>query len=153
MTWLKKIAVLIKKIPKDFQPEIHKIEKGEKVIGMLPPNLVNLSKLIRWLSNNSVAEAEEHQKICQGGDSCTEFHRKLILARNESQTIKEILFTSIYYEMGIDPLNDPSLGIREGNIVVSIPREKRNAIEIIEVVGPIDPMSVIRGKRRPESDN
>ncbi len=153
MTWLEKIAALIKEIPKDFQPEIHKIEKGEKGIGILPPNLVNLSRLTSWLSNKSVVEAEEHQKICQGGDSCVEFHRKIILAENERQTIKEILFTSIYYEMGIDPLNDPSLGIREGNTVVSIPREKRGAIEIIEVVGPIDPASIIRGKRGSGSNN
>ncbi|MFH1346903.1 MAG: hypothetical protein ABIH10_01490 [Spirochaetota bacterium] len=132
--WLRKIIVMMNEIPKDFKVDFsalpEKEEEGEEKKGTLSQETYALFRLLNWLK-------KEYDNVCSscGKNGCRESLHKASALSDDMDTIKEILFSSIRYELGLNSYDCPVIGIRKNGVVVAMPKK----IGIVSIItGDID---------------
>jgi len=144
-TWIERLNGLLGEVPKDYKThDAIKVKYGETVIGKLTPNLITFVRMMDWCSENILSELETHAKSCKANDACETFHRKMADDMEELGALKSVFYASLRYELGISVYDHPSIGIRDGEVVVSNPPPPKPKIEMVGIEIPPDFMDALR---------
>lgn len=129
-SWLRYLGRMKDEIPADFIAELSEKAPGEEKIGDLPPDIMELHRVVLWMAKQVAEYFIDHQKKPVNNECCEEFNRNIVMMFNECTTAMMMLMTSIWNELGTSPYVHPLIDVRAGNIAVSVPVPKRRGIAI-----------------------